>query len=232
MGYVEVKIKEDIAFVSIKRPRGNLINRTLLRDLNKALSKIDVSVIKGLIITGSGSTFSNGGDLKEVARLTCNNAKDFSKLGQETFLQLSRIDRPCIAAINGTAIGPGLELALACDIRLATPNAVFQHPEKAIGLYPCFGGSVRLTKIIGRAAANKLINSSRRLTAAEAHQEGLIDYIVDEKNLLFEAQRAIHTDEVSKPKFRKEDFMEEREAFARCFSDIDLRRKLRKIAKI
>ena len=229
MGYVDISIEEGIARISIKRPMRNRLNRVVIRQLRKTFANlVGNQELKGVIITGSGSTFSNGAEMKELANLNYASAKEYSKLGQETFLLLSKIDQPVVAAINGTAFGPGLDLALACDVRIASQNAQFQHPEKKFGITPCFGGSVRLTKVIGREAAQDMICNSRKLDANEAHQIGLVDYLVDKDNIMLEAEHIILNEEVSKGAFRRDDFKEEREAFARCFCDSDVRKKLKK----
>ncbi|MFH1072336.1 MAG: enoyl-CoA hydratase/isomerase family protein [Nanoarchaeota archaeon] len=226
--YLKFERRDNIAHISLHRPKQNRINIALLRELNAVLSKLVTDQdLAGVVITGTGQ-FSAGYDLAELLKLNYSNAKKFSSIGQETLLLLNKIDKPVIAAIDGPAIGPGMELALACDIRLATDAAILHYPEMSMGLIPCFGGTVRLQKIVGQRQATDLLNSSRKLTANEALKLGIVDSLVDSKSMLFEAEQLIRTEHIEKESMSSEDFSEEREAFARCFKDEDIKRLIRK----
>ncbi|MFH1915815.1 MAG: enoyl-CoA hydratase/isomerase family protein [Nanoarchaeota archaeon] len=225
---VRVEMKDGIAYISIIRPRGNKIHSSTLKELNTVLSGLsDANEIEGIIFH-SPTDFSSGAELKELSLLNYDKAKDYSRLGQETMLLLNTMEKPIIAAINGFAFGPGFELALACDARIASPRAVLSHSTAALGITPCFGGSVRLSRLIGHSLTEEFIRTGKRISAQEAHQLGIIDYLSDKKNLLFLAERIIRNDEARKSAFREDDFHEEREAFARCFCDPEIKQRIRK----
>jgi len=210
---INFELKDNIAYISFLKPK---VNKVSLKELRQVLGGLvgDES-LEGVILHGTAD-FCSCADPKELKNLSYANAREFSKLGQDTFLLLNRIEAPCIAAISGAAIGPGLELALACDVRIATNNATLGHCK---GNHPpCFGGSVRLAKIIGPKAADNIVKSQKMYSALEAHHAGIVDYVVDKKSLLFEAERIIRGEPLTKNDFRQDDFIEEQEAFARVIS--------------
>lgn len=221
------EITNNIAYISLSRPRSNKIHSSTLKELRTLLISLsDNPDVSGLIFT-SPADFSSGADLRELASLSYSTAKEYSRFGQETFLILNMIEKPTVAAIDGSAIGPGFELALACDVRIATQGTILSHTHKTFGLSPCFGGSVRLARIVGKTVADNILSSGKKLTAEEAHKLGIIDYLVDKKNMLFLAERIIKNEEAQKTLYRRDDFIEEREAFARCFTDPSTKTKIR-----
>ncbi len=204
------------------------MNKAGLRELRSALAGlVGNDSIEGVIIHGKDD-FCSGCDVRELTRMSFNQSKEYSKLGQETFLLISRIDAPVVAAIDGAATGVGLELALACYARVATSNAVLGHFKKC--LPPCFGGSVRLSKLIGPTATATVLRTERKLSAREAHNAGIVDSLVDRRTLIFEAEQLIRNETLPKMDVKLEDFFEEREAFARCLADAEVKKQLRKRA--
>ncbi|HYE68528.1 MAG TPA: enoyl-CoA hydratase-related protein [Anaerovoracaceae bacterium] len=178
--------KENIAVLKINRPeRYNALSRTIVEALDRVLDLIRNDYeIRVLIITGE-KNFAAGADIEEMAELTPKEAKAFSF--SRTFLKLENLEVPTIAAVSGYALGGGLELALACDLRIASEDAKIGFPEINLGIMPGAGGTVRLTKLIGEAKAKELIFLGESLTASEAYQFGIINRVVKDGALMDEA---------------------------------------------
>ena len=168
----------------------NSINAAMLQELSDALDTTEQdSNIRCVIITGMGEkAFSAGADLTELRKLAQETAKEFSKKGQQVFSMVEELSKPVVAAINGYALGGGLELALACDFRLASDNAELGFPEMKLGIIPGWGGTQRLTWTAGAAAATRLIMLGDRVKADEAHKMGLVDKVVSQNRLTAEAE--------------------------------------------
>jgi enoyl-CoA hydratase len=139
-----------------------------------------------LVITGDGKAFSAGADIGEMSQLNPEGARRFSERGQQTFLMIEDLPIPVIAAVNGFALGAGCELCMACDIRLASENAVFGLPEVSLGLVPGYAGTQRLSRLIGPGGALKWILSGLTMNAEEAYRNGLVQGISGSANLLEE----------------------------------------------
>lgn len=166
----------------------NTINADLLREVSTALTDIDNSDTRCLIITGAGNkSFIAGGDIGFMANLSCDEAKSFSQEGNALMFKLESLRVPVIAAINGYAFGGGCELALACDIRLASENAQFCFPEVSLGVIPGFGGIQRLIRTIGIGNAKKMIYTAAKMTASQAKESGLVDQTYPITHLLEES---------------------------------------------
>ncbi|MCS6837904.1 MAG: enoyl-CoA hydratase-related protein [Bdellovibrionaceae bacterium] len=175
--------------VTIRRPESlNALNREVLDRLDEVLDSLVQEVprvIRAVVVTGEGSkAFVAGADIKQMAQLSASEALSFSQRGQEVFNKLAHLPVPVVAAVNGYALGGGLELALACDWIWATPNAVFGLPEVGLGLIPGFGGTARLVQKIGPSKAYEMILTGRRLNAEEAMRWGLINEIFASDQLL------------------------------------------------
>ncbi len=178
---------DGIGLVTFNRPdKLNALNSTVISELETlirdAATRDDV---RGLILTGSGpKAFVAGADIAEIAGLDREHGIEFAKHGSRVFRQIEQLRKPVIAAINGFALGGGCELAMACHIRLASPNARFAQPEVKLGLIAGFGGTVRLARLIGRGRALEMLLSGRMINADEARLWGLINTIVDEESVV------------------------------------------------
>jgi enoyl-CoA hydratase/carnithine racemase len=171
--------EKNIAIITLNRPDAmNALSRGLLEELDRALEEIRKDdKIRSVIIIGSGRAFSAGNDLSEPVT-TEADMRARMELGQNVFDKIEIFDKPTIAAINGYALGGGLELAAACDIRIAAENAQLGNPEVNIGLIPSWGGCVRIPKLIGRARAAQIILTGERIDAKEAERIGLVNKVV------------------------------------------------------
>lgn len=178
--------KENIAVLKIDRPeRRNALSRAVVEAIDSELNLIKKDrEIRVLIISGENN-FAAGADIEEMAELTPKEANAFSF--SRTFLKLENLEIPTIAAISGYALGGGLELALACDLRIASEDAKIGFPEINLGIMPGAGGTVRLTRLIGEAKAKELIFLGVSLIASEAYQFGIINRIVKNEELMTEA---------------------------------------------
>jgi enoyl-CoA hydratase len=191
MNYQTLKFDEQngIWTLTINRPESlNALNSQLLSELESFLidfSKKDFATARALIITGAGpKAFVAGADIKEMADLTSTQAFEFAQKGQKIFMQLEALKVPVIAAVNGFALGGGLELALACDYIIASETAKLGLPETSLGLIPGFGGTVRLSRIVGLARAREMIYGGEMYSAKEAFDFGLVNHILVPDELL------------------------------------------------
>ena len=181
--------KESWATVTIHRPEKlNSLTDGIMRELVKYFEKLDSEKrIRSVILTGAGDkAFVAGADVAKMLKMSPPEAKDFALLGRELMDLIEGLSKPVIAAINGYALGGGCELALACDIRIASTNAWLGQPEVGIGIPTGFGGSQRLTKLVGIGAAKELILTGEQVDAHEALRMGLVNKVVDRKELLRE----------------------------------------------
>jgi enoyl-CoA hydratase len=149
------------------------------------LAELSYEDVKALIITGSGEkSFVAGADIKEMMDMNEDQAVQFSKRGQSIFHEISLLKIPVVAAVNGFALGGGLELALACDFIIASENAKFGLPEVSLGLIPGFGGTVRLPRAVGIRKARELTYSGEMINATEALRLGLVNQVVQQAELI------------------------------------------------
>lgn len=171
----------------INRPdKLNALNKTVFDELNVALDEIHKNEeIKSVLITGAGSkAFVAGADITEFAGLSTEQAMELAKRGQDTFKRIENSSKPIVAAVNGFALGGGCELAMACHFRIASENAKFGQPEVNLGLIPGYGGTQRLTQLIGKGKAIELLISGHMIDANEAKQFGLVNYVTTPETLL------------------------------------------------
>ena len=188
---INLRNEQTTTWITLDRPdKLNAINATMLQELSEALDTIEKDMnVRCVIITGEGEkAFSAGADIKELQKLTQETAAEFSMKGQQVFSQVEALSKPVVAAINGYALGGGLELALACDFRLASNNAELGSPEIKLGMIPAWGGTQRLAKIVGLAEAKRLIMLGDRVKAEEAQKMGLVDKVVPQNKLKTEAE--------------------------------------------
>jgi enoyl-CoA hydratase len=170
---------ESVAVLRINRPaqRNSLSVATLL-NLETAFAKLSArSDINAVIFTGTADVFASGADIRELQLLTPDSARAFAERGQQLFQRIADARQLTIAAVNGYCMGGGLDLALACRVRIASTNAVFAHPGARLGIITGWGGTQRLPKLIGAARALELFTTARRLSAEEALEFGLISRI-------------------------------------------------------
>jgi enoyl-CoA hydratase len=179
-----------ILTITINRPdKLNALNRDVFTDLDKAVDEIQNDpAIRSAIITGAGvKAFVAGADISEFSGLSKEEAVTLAKRGQGIFLKIETCPKPVIAAVNGFALGGGCELAMACHFRIAAENAKFGQPEVNLGLIPGYGGTQRLTQLIGKGRAIELLISGNMIDAATAMQYGLVNYVVPSDELLNKA---------------------------------------------
>ena len=186
---IKTKLEDGIAIITISRPEAlNALNSLFFKEFNDYLDTITANKeVSSLIITGDGKAFIAGADIAEMKDMTKQEAYQFSKTGQNTFLRLENMNVPVIAAVNGYALGGGCELALACDIRIANNFAKFGLPEPSLGLIPGYGGTQRLSRLSGMGNALFLSLTGEMIDATEALQKGIVQKVVDSNELLIEA---------------------------------------------
>ena len=188
---IRLKKEQTTTWITLDRPHKlNAINANMLEELSEALDTIEKDAnIRCIIVTGEGKkAFSTGADITELQKLTPETAKEFSRKGQQVFSKVEALSKPVVAAINGYALGGGLELVLACDFRLASNQAELGCPEIRLGMIPAWGGTQRLAGLVGLSNAKRLIMVGDRVKADEALRMGLVDKVVPLENLGDEAK--------------------------------------------
>ena len=178
---VVTEVDDSIAIIRFNRPaERNPLSRTTLQELKTSLAAVlPRDDIKAMIFTGAEDVFLSGANIRELATLNSESALEFAQLGQQVFQSIADAEQVTISAINGYCMGGGLDLALACDIRIASKGAVFSHPGARLGIITGWGGTQRLPRIIKKAAALELILTARRLTSRAALTLGLITNVSD-----------------------------------------------------
>ena len=186
-----VEVDNNIAIVTINRPEKlNALNNETVEELDKVFSQLnDDENIYVIILTGSGEkAFVAGADISELNKLDEQTAKMFSEKGQKVFSRIEKMEKPVIAAVNGYALGGGCEIALACNIRLASDNAVFGQPEVNLGIIPGYGGTQRLTRLINSGRAAEYILTGDIINAEEALKIGLVNKVYMQNELMDKAK--------------------------------------------
>jgi enoyl-CoA hydratase len=178
---IVTELHDGIAVLRFNKPaKRNPLSISTLQDLEIKFSQLVVlPEINVIVFTGTADVFASGADLREISQLDYTSALEFSHLGQQVFQTVSNAKQLTIAAINGYCMGGALDLALACDIRVASKSAVFSHPGARLGIMTGWGGTQRLPLIIGRARAMELLATGRRLSSEEALSIGLVTRIED-----------------------------------------------------
>ncbi len=188
---IRVEKKNQIAYVTIARPKVlNALSIATLEELRQAFHDLkNDSEVRVAIVTGEGDkAFVAGADIQEISVETPVTGKEYCRRGHAVFDLIENLGKPVIAAVNGFALGGGCELAMACAIRLATPNAKFGQPEVKLGIIPGFNGTQRLPRIVGKGLAMQLLLTGDMISAEEAHRIGLINEIVAPAELMARAE--------------------------------------------
>ena len=189
---VTLEKEGNLAIITINRPKAlNALNSDTLKDLDVAITNIENdNDIYCVILTGAGEkSFVAGADIAEMKDLDSKGGEEFGLLGNKVFRRLETLNKPVIAAISGFALGGGCELAMACDIRIASEKAKFAQPEAGLGITPGFGGTQRLPRIVGLGKAKELIYTCAMINAEEALRIGLVNKVVPLENLMDEAKK-------------------------------------------
>lgn len=189
MSFVLLEKKEHIAVIKINRPEAmNALNDEVLTGIDAAVDQAaadpDVRVI---VFTGEGRAFVAGADIAQMSKMDEKAGLEFGVLGSSVFRKIEKLEKPTIAAINGFALGGGCELAMSCDIRLASEKAKLGQPEVGLGIIPGYSGTQRMSRIVGKAKACELILSGGQISAAEALAIGLVNRVVPPETLMDEA---------------------------------------------
>lgn len=185
-----------IGYITVNRPKAlNALNSATLVELDNLLEEIsNDKTTHVVVVTGSGEkAFIAGADITEMERLSAIEGRDIARLGQSIFNKLENLPQPVIAAINGFALGGGCELAMACDIRIATENAKFGQPEVSLGIPPGFGGTQRLARLVGKGRALQLLFTGELIDAQEAYRIGLVNKVVSAGELMTVAKAISET---------------------------------------
>jgi len=186
---IQIKHDERIAVLTLDRPEAkNALNSEMLQAFLTLLARLkDDAAVHGVLLTGAGTCFCAGADISALRNMSPLEAGRFAELGQKVMFAIESIGKPVIAAVNGAALGGGLELALACDFIVASKTALFAAPEVLLGVIPGFGGTQRLTRLVGKSRAKELIFTGDRISADAALAIGLVNRVYADGTLLDEA---------------------------------------------
>ena len=186
MSFVKTELQGAVAVVTIDRPQAlNALNPEVLADLKAAFEGIDQNAVRCVVLTGAGEkSFVAGADIGSMSTMTKAEGEAFGKLGNDIFLMIENFPLPVIAAVNGFALGGGNELAMSCDIRLCSDNAVFGQPEVGLGITPGFGGTQRLARLVGMGMAKQMVYSALNIKADEALRIGLVNAVYPQAELM------------------------------------------------
>jgi enoyl-CoA hydratase len=190
------KLSNSILYITLNRPEKlNALNKTVLSELESViLDCYSNDDVHGIIITGSGNkAFVAGADISEFADLSQEEGISLAKKGQHIFQLIEDLPKPVIAAVNGFALGGGCELAMCCHIRMASTNAKFGQPEVNLGIIPGYGGTQRLTQLVGKGKSLELILSGNLIDAHEALRIGLVNHVFEPDLLITESEKLMQT---------------------------------------
>lgn len=189
-----VTLEDGILIITLNRPKQlNALNIETFNDINRALKYAEnTDEVKAVLFTGSGEkAFIAGADIKEFANFSVKEAKQLSKNGHRTFRKIEKLKKPVVAAINGFALGGGLELAMACHFRIASDNAKFGQPEVNLGLIPGYAGTQRLPMLIGKGNAMELLMTGDMIDARRARELGLVNHVSSPEELIPMAKKLL-----------------------------------------
>jgi len=191
---LNIDYQENIAIVRINRPQAlNALNTRFFQEMDDIVSNVtNKPEIKVMIITGEGKAFVAGADIAEMVDKNPEEGSAFSMIGQNTFRSLEKMEIPVIAAINGFALGGGLELAMGCDFRIASTKAKFGQPEVNLGLIPGYAGTQRLSRLVGMGDALLLLMSADMIGAEDALRIGLVQKVFEPEVLMDEVMKIAH----------------------------------------
>ena len=189
MALIKMEQQGHVGILTVNRPDAlNALNSAVLEELDRALDQVEANEeIYVVVLTGEGRSFVAGADIGEMKGFSSIDGKKFGVHGGGVFLKLENMSKPVIAAVNGFALGGGCELAMACDIRLASEKAKFGQPEVGLGITPGFGGTQRLPRIVGVSKAMELILTAKTIGAAEAKAIGLVSEVYPPEELMGKA---------------------------------------------
>ena len=186
MSFVTTELRDAVEIITIDRPEAlNALKPDVLNDLKAAFEAVDQKAVRCIVLTGAGEkSFVAGADIGSMSTMTRKDAEAFGKLGNDIFLMIESFPIPVIAAINGFALGGGNELAMSCDLRICSDNAMFGQPEVGLGITPGFGGTQRLARLVGMGMAKQLVYSALNIKADEALRIGLVNAVYPQAELL------------------------------------------------
>ena len=195
MGFIDYEVDGQVGIITINRPKAlNALNTEVLTELDDVFRAIDKDdEVRVAIVTGEGRSFIAGADIAQMSELNGTEGRDMTIQGQKVMELIESINKPVIAAVNGFALGGGNELAMACDIRIASEKAKFGQPEVNLGIIPGYGGTQRLPRLVGKGMAKKLIYSAEMIDAQEAYRIGLVDEVVPAEELMEAAEKLAKT---------------------------------------
>ena len=191
MGFVDYEEDGYVGIMTINRPQAlNALNKDVLKDIEAAFEAVDLSRIRAIILTGAGEkSFVAGADIAAMSTMTKAEGEAFGKFGNDIFRKIETFPIPVIAAVNGFALGGGNELAMSCDIRICSDNAMFGQPEVGLGITPGFGGTQRLARLIGVGKAKEMVYGARNIKADEAYRLGLVNAVYTQEELMPAAKK-------------------------------------------
>jgi len=241
---LKYEVKNNVAYVTINRPEAlNALNKTVLEELFDAFTRIDEDAdVRAVILTGEGRSFVAGADIAQMSSLTVAEGRAFGAYGQKVMNFMEKIEKQIIAAVNGFALGGGCELSMACDFRIASSKAKFGQPEVGLGITPGFGGTQRLSKLVGKGMAKYMILTAVTINAEEALRIGLVEKVVEPEALMATCEEIAQTIAskapiavgMSKTCINKGDHLDlfsgsalEAEAFGGCFGTEDQKEGMR-----
>ncbi len=190
MGYeiLKIEVAEGLATVTVSRPKAmNALNSQFFREMDQWVTELKTRHdVKLMVLTGEGKAFVAGADIAEMVDMSSEEAREFSRKGQNTFRSLEWLEIPVIAAVNGFALGGGCELAMACDIRIASNKAKFGQPEVNLGLIPGYAGTQRLPRLVGLGNALHILLTGDMIDADTALRMGLVQKVTEPEKLMAE----------------------------------------------
>ena len=191
MGFVDYEQDGYTGIMTINRPNAlNALNEEVLKDIDSAFDAVDLSTTRVIILTGAGDkSFVAGADIASMSTKTKAEGEAFGKFGNDIFLKVENFPIPVIAAVNGFALGGGNELAMSCDIRICSDNAMFGQPEVGLGITPGFGGTQRLARLISIGKAKEMVYAGRNIKADEAYRIGLVNAVYTPDELMPAAKK-------------------------------------------
>ena len=244
MSMITTSKDEGVCIVKINRPtKLNAMNIDVAKEIISTFQQLDKDdSVRVIVLTGEGDkAFSAGADIEYMSKISADESEVYAKLGQEVTATIENVSKPTIAAVNGFALGGGCEVAMSCDIRIASENARMGQPEVTIGIPPGWGGTQRLMRIVGVAKAKELVYTGKMIKAAEAKEIGLVNNVVPLESLMDEvmsmaktiasnATLAVHMSKTAINKGRNADLDTglgvELLAWRNCFSDPDREKRM------
>jgi 3-hydroxypropionyl-coenzyme A dehydratase len=244
MSMITTSKDEDVCIVKINRPtKLNAMNIDAAKEIISTFQQLDKDdSVKVIVLTGEGDkAFSAGADIEYMSKISADESEIYAKLGQELTATIENVSKPTIAAVNGFALGGGCEVAMSCDIRIASDNARMGQPEVTIGIPPGWGGTQRLMRLVGIAKAKELVYTGKMIKADEAKEIGLVNNVVPLESLMDEvmsmaktiasnATLAVRMSKIAINKGRNADLDTglgvELLAWRNCFSDPDREKRM------